>query len=68
MIMFGYNGQYPGPLIQAPKDATVMVRVTNEIQMPTTIHWHGLRIANAMDVPLGNFGDSTGIEMSELFG
>ena len=25
-------------------------------------------IANAMDVPLGNFGDSTGIEMSELFG
>ena len=38
MIMFGYNGQYPGPLIQVPKDATIMVRVTNEIQMPTTIH------------------------------
>ena len=49
MIMFGYNGQYPGPLIQAPKDATVMVRVTNEIQMPTTIHWHGIRIDNRFD-------------------
>ena len=49
MIMFGYNGQYPGPLIQAPRDATVMVRVTNEIQMPTTIHWHGIRIKNQFD-------------------
>ena len=49
MIMFGYNGQYPGPLIQAPRDATVMVRVTNEIQMSTTIHWHGIRIKNQFD-------------------
>ena len=49
MVMFGYNGQYPGPLIQAQKDATVIVRVTNEIQMPTTIHWHGIRIDNRFD-------------------
>jgi suppressor of ftsI len=49
MIMFGYNGQYPGPLIQAPKDATVIVRVTNDIEMPTTIHWHGVRLDNRFD-------------------
>jgi FtsP/CotA-like multicopper oxidase with cupredoxin domain len=49
LIMYGYNGQYPGPLIQAPKDATVVVRVTNRIQMPTTIHWHGVRIDNRFD-------------------
>ncbi|HKJ02671.1 MAG TPA: multicopper oxidase family protein [Longimicrobiales bacterium] len=49
VVMYGYNGQYPGPLIQAPKDATVVVRVTNEIQMPTTIHWHGVRIDNRFD-------------------
>ena len=49
MVMFGYNGQYPGPLIRAPKDATLIVRVTNEIQMPTTIHWHGIRIDNRFD-------------------
>lgn len=49
MIMFGYNGQYPGPLIKAPKDATIIVRVTNEIEMPTTIHWHGIRIENRFD-------------------
>lgn len=49
MVMYGYNGQYPGPLIQVPKDATIIVEVTNEIQMPTTIHWHGIRIDNRFD-------------------
>ncbi len=49
MIMFGYGGQYPGPLIQAPQNSTVVVRVTNEIEMPTTIHWHGIRIDNRFD-------------------
>lgn len=49
MVMYGYNGQYPGPLIQAPQGSTVVVRVTNEIQMPTTIHWHGVRIDNRFD-------------------
>ncbi|MEM7414490.1 MAG: multicopper oxidase family protein [Gemmatimonadota bacterium] len=49
MIMFGYNHQYPGPLIQAPKDATILVRVTNDIEMPTTIHWHGVRLENRFD-------------------
>jgi FtsP/CotA-like multicopper oxidase with cupredoxin domain len=49
MVMFGYGGQYPGPLIQAPQHSTVVVRVTNEIQMPTTIHWHGIRIDNRFD-------------------
>jgi FtsP/CotA-like multicopper oxidase with cupredoxin domain len=28
---------------------TVRVRFTNRLPQPTTIHWHGLRIANAMD-------------------
>lgn len=49
MVMFGYGGQYPGPLIQAPQHSTVVVRVTNAIQMPTTIHWHGIRIENRFD-------------------
>ncbi len=49
MIMFGYNGQYPGPLIEAVKGSTIIVRVKNEIQMPTTIHWHGVRLENQFD-------------------
>ena len=42
-IMYGYNGMYPGPLIKAPKGSTVFVDFTNNIELPTTIHWHGLR-------------------------
>ncbi len=49
LVMYGYNGQHPGPLIRAPKDATVVVRVTNRIQMPTTVHWHGIRLENRFD-------------------
>lgn len=49
MVMYGYNGQYPGPLLQAPKDATIVVRVRNEIELPTTIHWHGVRLDNRFD-------------------
>ncbi|HSR41055.1 MAG TPA: multicopper oxidase family protein [Longimicrobiales bacterium] len=60
MVMYGYNGQYPGPLIQAPKDATVVVEVTNEIQMPTTIHWHGIRIDNRFDGVPGVTQDPVG--------
>jgi len=48
-VMFGYNGQYPGPMLQVPEDATVMVRVANQIEMPTTIHWHGIRLENQFD-------------------
>jgi FtsP/CotA-like multicopper oxidase with cupredoxin domain len=49
LVMFGYNGQYPGPLIQADQGTTIVVRVTNDIQMPTTIHWHGVRLENRFD-------------------
>ena len=48
-LMFGYNGQYPGPLIKAAKGSTVIVEFKNEIKMPTTVHWHGLRLDNRFD-------------------
>ncbi len=47
--MYGYNGQYPGPFIQAPQGSTVVVRVTNRIEAETTVHWHGLRLDNRFD-------------------
>ena len=49
MVMYGYNGQYPGPLIRAPKGATFVARVTNESELPTTVHWHGVRLENRFD-------------------
>lgn len=48
-LMYGYNGQYPGPLIKADRGSTVIVEFTNEIEMPTTVHWHGLRLDNRFD-------------------
>jgi suppressor of ftsI len=47
--MYGYNGQIPGPIIKAKQNATIMVDVTNNIDMETTIHWHGIRLDNAND-------------------
>jgi FtsP/CotA-like multicopper oxidase with cupredoxin domain len=49
LVMYGYDGQHPGPLIEAPQGATVVVRVTNEIRTPTTVHWHGVRLDNRFD-------------------
>ncbi len=47
--MYGYNGQHPGPFIHAAQGSTVVVRVTNRIEGPTTVHWHGLRLDNRFD-------------------
>lgn len=48
-IMYGYNQQYPGPLIRAKRGATITVQFVNNIGMPSTVHWHGLRLDNASD-------------------
>jgi FtsP/CotA-like multicopper oxidase with cupredoxin domain len=49
VIMFGFNGQYPGPLIDVPQRATVTVELMNELDQPTSIHWHGIRLDNRFD-------------------
>lgn len=48
-LMYGYNGQYPGPLIRAPVGSTPVIHVINEIELPTTVHWHGVRLDNRFD-------------------
>ena len=49
LVMYGFNGQIPGPLIEVPRDAQITVVFRNRIDWPTTIHWHGLRLDNASD-------------------
>ena len=49
LLMFGFNGQYPGPLIRVAQRSTVRVRFTNRLDMPTAVHWHGLRLDNRFD-------------------
>ncbi len=47
--MYAYNGSLPGPLLHVDKGQKVVVHFTNDLPEPTTVHWHGLRIANLMD-------------------
>ena len=47
--VWSYNGQVPGPTLRIRLGQTVRVTLRNELPMPTTIHWHGVRVPNAMD-------------------
>ncbi|GIV67061.1 MAG: hypothetical protein KatS3mg047_1454 [Bellilinea sp.] len=44
-----YNGTVPGPMIRVTEGDQVRVIVKNELDEPTTIHWHGVEVPNAMD-------------------
>lgn len=46
---FGYNGQVPGPVIEAKQGVPLEIKFTNNLAEPTLIHWHGLRIPAEMD-------------------
>jgi len=44
-----FNGAVPGPAIRATEGETIRVTLLNRLPEPTTIHWHGLPVPNAMD-------------------
>lgn len=46
---FTYNGTVPGPLIRVTEGDQVRIVVKNELPDPTTVHWHGIEVPNAMD-------------------
>ena len=46
---YGYNGQVPGPVIEAKQGVPLEIAFTNSLSEPTLIHWHGLQIPAAMD-------------------
>lgn len=47
--VWSYNGQVPGPEIRLTKGETLKINFTNNLPQPTTIHFHGIRVPNAMD-------------------
>jgi len=47
--IWGYDGQVPGPEIRLRQGGEINARLENGLEQPTTIHWHGIRIDNAMD-------------------
>ena len=46
---WGYNGQTPGPTIEAVEGDRVRILVTNKLPEPTAVHWHGLILPSGMD-------------------
>ena len=47
--IWGYDGRTPGPLLRMVQGERVGYRLVNRLPEATTVHWHGLRIENAMD-------------------
>jgi manganese oxidase len=46
---WGYNGQSPGPTIEAVEGDRVRLYLTNKLPERTSVHWHGVLLPNGMD-------------------
>jgi FtsP/CotA-like multicopper oxidase with cupredoxin domain len=44
-----FENMSPGPALRLRRGSELAVRLENGLAQPTTLHWHGLRIANALD-------------------
>lgn len=47
--LWGYNGQSPGPTIEAVEGDRVRIFVTNKLPEVTSVHWHGILLPSGMD-------------------
>lgn len=47
--ILGFNGQFPAPTIRVRQGERLRLRFENHLDEASTIHWHGIRIDNAMD-------------------
>ncbi|ACK51209.1 multicopper oxidase type 3 [Methylocella silvestris BL2] len=46
---YGYNGPFLGPALRLRRGETVTIDFTNNLPVPTTVHWHGLVIPGDVD-------------------
>lgn len=44
-----FNGQFPAPVIRTRQGEKLRIHFVNKLPQETTIHWHGIRLDNAMD-------------------
>ena len=47
--VWSYNASVPGPEIRIRQGERLRVVLENQLAQETTIHWHGVRVPNAMD-------------------
>ena len=48
-FVWAYGGTVPGSLIRVRRGDEVNIQLVNNLPEPTTVHWHGVRLDNAMD-------------------
>ena len=48
-IATAVNGSVPAPILRFREGDTVTINVTNKLDEPTSIHWHGVKLPNQMD-------------------
>ncbi len=49
LLAWGFNGHSPGPTIECTQGDRIRVILRNELPEPTSVHWHGIELPNAMD-------------------
>jgi FtsP/CotA-like multicopper oxidase with cupredoxin domain len=47
--VWSYDGSIPGPLLRYRQGARLKIAFENALRDPTTVHFHGIRLPNAMD-------------------
>ena len=47
--LWGYNGQSPGPTLEAVEGDRIRIFVTNRLPEVTSVHWHGVLVPSGMD-------------------
>ena len=47
--VWAYGKSVPGPILRVRQGERLKVRFFNDLSQPSTVHWHGIRIDNAMD-------------------
>ena len=45
----GFNGNSPGPVLRFKEGDKAVIEVTNSLDVPTSVHWHGLILPFRMD-------------------
>src|SRR5260221_209633 len=48
-VVWCYSGQVRGPELRLRQGDRLQIIVENRLQEETTVHWHGMRVPNAMD-------------------
>ncbi|MEZ5652536.1 MAG: multicopper oxidase family protein [Burkholderiaceae bacterium] len=51
--IWGYDGRVPGPVLRVVRGERLSLRFVNQLPQASSVHWHGIRIDNAMDGVIG---------------